>query len=964
MNGRSFRCVCAAGVLLLLVATWFRGGEPIAAQAQARDLAAAYLDGMEALEAADFKHAVDLLTRAIAADDGNADYHRARGVANTLAENFPEAIADLQRALRLRGDDREAKLWLAAAYRMSGDPATGAQYFSVSGVPPNYANMVYNIMAMDYWSSRTHGSYYDREARQQVAVREPVKKLFPEAARTYALRHKTAGPAANTLVQSRMASSMQRGDWMAALNDLNVLRRTAPEDLALRGDVAWCLLGVGDALHAREEFTHVLSVQPLWTAGYLGRARAAAALGDARRAGADVEAATSLGGKTDDAKDALRKLQAPRGGDDAVAAFTRRVESGATTDELVDAALNVHRWFNARRLRYDEGYQDRVWALTDAIRGDAKNADRPEMLGRFLFNARVVPVIWNGPRATEQLRPQSQDERAQEMQRAIESADAALKLNGRHVNAMATKGWALYTLGRSGEAEALADQGLGIEPKAVRVAALKSRILMDHAAEFAAQAAGLRAGRDEVSTEQRVDGVYEVHRHYPPTAAQLAQASALEARAAACEKEAAHLDNTAADVRAHVVPALVKDGEKALGSMFGSVAAARRVFEQAYGYDPDNTAVLKGLADVCKQEKDVRGQRAFALFSEPIQHTTAADPLKAAWESSVRTAWKNASDSLDRAAQIDPADARVPAYRSVVATARSDARAASQQRRAALALEEARARLMGTSFVTANNVPLRLQEPGLAMAVRVQFGDALSSAGQHDEALRTFDANLSLEKRFTINEWVQLMLSAMLPDPQQNPAAAPEAPSLASLLAWSRLGAARAMLALGRPADAQQEFRTIRAYLANWPATAKDRQTMNVVDSWARLGIAQAAYDGKDYDTAFRLLMSGEGWPWGLPADLDSQHKGLSEKVLAARQQGAADEQRARERLSPAELRARGMQDDLAQLEKQRDDLAAELNKPNLPARDRQVLQSSLAELDRLIAARKAALSRGGGSRN
>ena len=77
--------------------------------------------------------------------------------------------------------------------------------------------------------------------------------------------------------------------------------------------------------------------------------------------------------------------------------------------------------------------------------------------------------------------------------------------------------------------------------------------------------------------------------------------------------------------------------------------------------------------------------------------------------------------------------------------------------------------------------------------------------------------------------------------------------------------------------------RPFRAYLASWPPTAKDRETMYVVDSWARLGIAEAAYAARDYDGAFQLLMSGEGWPGRLPEELTRQRKALSDKVVDAR---------------------------------------------------------------------------------
>ncbi len=140
MNARVLAPLRRAGAFFLLP---FCIVAALAAEPPAREMAAAYIEGVEALEATDYKRAVELISRAIAADEENSDYFRARGVANTLAENFPAAIADLQRALRLHGDDREARLWLAAAYRMAGDPATGSQYFSVSGVPPTHDGFIW-----------------------------------------------------------------------------------------------------------------------------------------------------------------------------------------------------------------------------------------------------------------------------------------------------------------------------------------------------------------------------------------------------------------------------------------------------------------------------------------------------------------------------------------------------------------------------------------------------------------------------------------------------------------------------------------------------------------------------------------------------------------------------------------------------------------------------------------------------
>ncbi|HRZ86259.1 MAG TPA: hypothetical protein P5287_00440 [bacterium] len=905
--------------------------------AQEREVAAAYIEGIESLETGDFNKAAGDFDKAIASDDSNADYFRARGVANTLAEKFPAAIADLQRAFKLRPDDHEAKLWLAAAYMMSGDSANGSQYFTTNGVPPNYANMIYNIMARDYWSSRTVGNYYDYEQRRLVETKTTVKTLFPDAAKAYAGRHKAAGAGANKLVAERMKAALARGDWTAAWKDLVVLRRTVPGDVPLRADAATCLLGFGDALHARAEFTHVLCIDPLWGEGYLGRAQAAAAIGDIRRANADLDTAESLGVKAGDVQKKIRGLAktAPAGG--AVEAFAQKVNAGAAWDETVDAALALHRWFNNRRLRYDEDYQDRIFAVSDAIRAKGKDPDRHEMLARFLHNNHIVPAIWNGPRAVEQLRPQSAAEHDAELDRAMASADEALTIDPRHVNALVTKGLIYLTCGNQNAAEKAADQALEIEPRNVRALLLKIRILLDRADQLNAQAAALRAGRTERHRETRSDGEYEVSTYYPPTAEELARAARCDAEAAELRKKAAGLQAGADKVRNEVVPALLKKGKA----------------DKAAALDADRDDVNRGLAEMARKRGDAKAQRMYALMAEPLQHTTAAEQLKTAWEHIGLTDWKNSTELLDAAAAIDPADARVPAYRGVIAAGRQDAAGAARQRTAALALEEARARLMGTSFVAANNTPLWLDELGLTIVVRRQQGDAFAAEKRGGEALAAFAANMAIEKRAAGDDLWTLLPTAMLPDPAAEQNATPAAPSLASLMAWSRLGSARALLALNRPAEAQAEFRAIRLYLANWPATAKDRETMNVVDAWARLGIAEAAVANKDNDAASRELISGEGWPWGLPKELEARKNALIEEFRAGRNRIEEEQMEAQRRMTPDQRREQMRQADMDQFQSQRDQTLRALQDPNLSAADRRALESSLKELDRMTEMQK-----------
>ncbi len=918
-----------------------------------------YVEGIDALDAGDWKRAVASLSRALQADGDNSDYLRARGVAYTLAESFPEALADLQRALKLRPTDREAKLWLAAAYRMSGDPGKGAQHFSIGGeVPADYADMVYNRMAMDYWSSRYQGGYVDRKTHRRVEAKEPVKILFPEAAAQYAKLHRPAGPAAFQLVMARVKANIERSDFAAAARDLRSLRQANLDDPQVVASTAMWLLGVGNAPGARQEYTRALTSQPFWIEGYLGRAQASAMLGDPRRANADLEVAARLGAApVQPLKQRISSLLNRTSSADPTARFDQAVDSGASWDALVDAALDMHRWSNVHRHRYDEAYQDRIRVLHEAIRAEPKNPDRHEMLARFLYNHYRVPRLWNGPRGQgEQVRPQSKGDMQRELGQALQLVDEALRLDGRHVSAIGTKAWLLYTQGNAAAAGSLADKGLALEPKEVRLLRLKAQLLLEAAAALEAQAAALRSGRTETTTERRSDGIYEVRRHYPPTAAQLAEAQALERQAAEYRRAAEQAAQAAKVVEQQTIPALISQGDTAARS--GDLKAARRAYRQALLYQPDHAEAQGKFAGVCQRLGEELNHTVFALLAQPMQHTTAASELKAGWETATRTAWTAAGEALDRAARLDSVDARVPAYRSVVAQGRADPAHAARLRQAALALEEARARLMGTSFLPPAQQVLDPDDIGLTLVVRLQAGGAAGQTGAYQQALDLSRQNLNLEARLAKEDLFRLLPSAMLPDPSGDPGTVPEAPSVASMLAWSRLGAGRSMMALKRMDEAEREFQAVLDYSSTWPATSPGRNTLNVAVSWASLGMAQAAVAAGRWDRAHQILNTGEGWPFGLPADLSTELKSLRDQVAKARFQQQSDVLKADQQLSPRELQKRSIQQTIDSLEKQRADYQAELAKPNLSETDRRYMSQSVQQLDRMIAQRKQALER------
>jgi hypothetical protein len=802
-------------------------------------------------------------------------------------------------------------------------------------LPHDYANLVYNLMAMQYWQSR-----------YQMNMREPTKALFPEAAHEYAQRNRATGAAATEVITAQMKDAIAQGDWALALRDLAQLRENAPDDPVLRGYLAQALVGAGNALQAREEFTRVLCNSPLWVEGYLARAQAHFMLGDNARARADLVVAASMGaGKFDELQRELSKFKLPDATADSMQRFETAVQSDGDFAALVADALEVHRLANMQRQRYDESYQLRIRVLSEAMRDYAHNADYPEALGRFLYNFYQMPVLWNGPRgAGKQVRPQSAVDRDNELKRALDLSDAALQLDPQSANAMATKAWLLRTIKAAG-AEALADEGLKIDPDNVRLLNLKGISLQDRASELEAKASTLRAGHTDSHTENRSDGVYEVTTHYAPTAAQLAEAAQLEEQAKQLRDQAAALLSHSRQVTDELIPSLLKQSRASV----------------AYLHDPDRADVLLQLADQSAKKGDSQAAEIYSLLAQRFPETTASTELKLTWDACQHTAWKAAEGAARQAMQIDPADARGAAYLSIIQANGDtpDPIAARRSRIAALALEEARARLMGTTLLPGNAPSLDLpdlQQAGLSMALRLKAGNAYLAANQPDQAVAPFAENVSLEKRFDAHARVEFVPTAMLPDPAGDANSVPTAPTFASLLGSSRLGLAEAYLQLHKPDEAQAQYTAIRAYLANWPATAPGRESLNIVDSWARLGQAEAAHQGGDDPRALNIVEGMDGWPPGLPAELETRRKQLAD-LLHAQMNGRELENVNRQmNLSPDEARAQSLKQEIAAFQKQRDAMSADLNDPNVSARQRQVEQSSVDQLDQLIAQRKAAL--------
>src|SRR5262249_13899041 len=162
-----------------------------------------------------------------------------------------------------------------------------------------------------------------------------------------------------------------------------------PTDPDARYLVAQSWLDAGRPAKARAEFTIALTNRTAFPAAYLGRAMAAAKLGDARRTRADLEVAARLdGASTAKSRGVIEAELAKQKVDGSVERLLGDLEraagSGVALEQLIALAMSVQKITGEARLRYDEIYQDRLRVLEDAIRANPSSPDRFADLAQYV----------------------------------------------------------------------------------------------------------------------------------------------------------------------------------------------------------------------------------------------------------------------------------------------------------------------------------------------------------------------------------------------------------------------------------------------------------------------------------------------------------------------------------------------------------------------------------------------------
>ncbi|MEK7865604.1 MAG: tetratricopeptide repeat protein [Planctomycetota bacterium] len=751
------------------------------------------VEGIDAIERGQYDAAVVALSAAIQAEPENADFYTARGVAYALSERVAEARKDLERSLKLRPQHDETRMWMASVVAMAGGFGMDTQHYPFATHDP-YESFVRNWTKEYGWPAweASQGKVSDRAKGQRAAA----LAKFPEIARQFASRRK-AQPEMGRALLDRANALCTQGKYAEALQSILPVLERYPEDADVVYVHANALLGVGAPEGAREEYTRVLTWNVNHANAYLGRALAAATLGDDARAKSDLEAAARLDSNATDAyrPNVDRALAAvSRDGRTNAELFTELGGKGQSEwDDLVAAASKVRSAVAARRRVWAETYQDRLRELTWARTASPHDPSRMAELGDFLQkNADVLGERVEPRGSYRTYRYTNDGVRARELALAGQLLDKALSIDPDHVRALAARAALDIRFGLWGDAETRLRRAIDLGGDIPEVLSLFAEVL-EHAAVMKQAAASDLRSVDTWSTWEYIYWRY-------PSQAELDQAEEYE-------RQAQKLLEYAVKV---IEAALAKCEGTAQGCYLkglllwrtGDAAGAKQALIESIRLAPESFDAHKLLATVHSQLGEHAEGLRERMVSTNLIETSAAPYLAAVWAQVRTTRWDGARKTLDAAAAFDPTDPRIAAYFGVVALSEGKHADATGWFRVALALDEAHAKERGYSILPDSSGTLGPEPLGLALAVSRKNAEALLAQGKADDAIRLAGYCLGYEKRVSQWHYASEAASAMLPDANVESDVIPESDNLMGLLLWNRVALGSMLVQAKRWQDA------------------------------------------------------------------------------------------------------------------------------------------------------------------
>ena len=807
------RLECVVACLAAVVLT-----NPIAAAPPDPQGAPAYFDGyhqaMMQLREGQWKEAVATLTETEKLARGDGRLLLARGVARTLMGELADAYSDFDRA-RLQ-DTREPQLWKSVIDCMTNGQlvrqlAGGRGQHWFGGVPghlvqggkdyrTNYASFVVYDMAWPHYLKLAEDKPFDEKA--MAATKARAGRWFANrmlATKDFSSRNFAA--AKSLLARDSLVSARELLDFALAPYPFDADMKSASGDLWLR---------VGRPATARAEYTQALTIAPQLAAAYLGRAEAAAMMGDSGRAELDLKLAQQNG---IDIKPHVFRLvpilsRSVNKDDPAalLAELDQAAEGGAGVAQLVPVAERLHRAMNGRRLRYDEVYQENIRRLDDAARADDKNIDARLSLAEYLLNEldnRGETVEPRRGRVTYRV----QHNRGMEVHRAHFYVEKALAIAPKNPRGLVLKGIVLTEMGQETAAAGVIDEAVRLagagDAAAVRLLAEFRR---RQVARMFSQASALRTPTFTSTShdEHRADGVWRVTTttRYDPTQADLARAASLEAGARQLMQQTRGLMEAAVKLSQGTLPGFLL--QAAYEDWFGTKARALALLREAVRTFPKEIAGHDALADYLR----INGMRDDALEAEAaglqLVHTTGGPLLTRAWINVEKQGFGPLLDMLQRARKLDPGDVRATAYLAEAERDLQDKNKSAALFKVAAALETAR--LAIDEQGVGKNWPRRADDMAALIATHLMLARAAGHFKQDNEEISHYEAVMAMAKRYPPDGRETPMFGSVFITAQANRVPVPATPNGARLASTAFLGAGNWYKARNRNDDAAQCF--------------------------------------------------------------------------------------------------------------------------------------------------------------
>ncbi len=791
----------------------------------------AFLHGLDQLHSLQPAKAISHFDDAIAADDENSNFFTARGAAYVLSEKLEPGAADLQRALKLDPKNVLASRLTRLGWLMAGDQLKASKFHGHGG----HADIDFLIteVGVGYGSAALAArNGFRLETHDQLKVAAALQKL-PTLMRLVASSFQTGDEDASQALFALGVSQIQAREYAAARRCFEAVLAKYPYDWTARYYFARCVLETGDPEAARGELTYLLCWSRFLPEAFAARALCAARQNDIARAERDLSAAKRLDpAKAAEEEEAVAQAQsqASPAGAEADAAHWDRLLADArkevTFADLTASALELRRSVDARRRRWDEIYQDRLFELVSAARAKPGDADRLADAAEFLRESQRVLSLQVAPNTSPHgLRRQTEETAQHEIELAFALAEEGLQANPQHARSWAVKSAILlHTYGRLTEAEKSAEYAIQFDPQLIAGHMALSDCCKEYAARLRERAAALRAPKPMTRSVRIVDSQGNFVRtdsetyYVPASPEELALAAECDRQAELYEqKEQVCLNNALAAAKGTpqepfywaLLLYLKKDYQGARGWL-----------EKAVAQNPEDPIMRHRLASCLKALKlDDESTDEFARAVN-LQHTTGEVWLAVAWTKLERNSWKDAAAAIRRARDLDPADARAAAFQAILEEFGSkDAAAAEAAVMTAMAQEEARAQANRTTFLKADDASrvLAPDDVGLTMMLRLKAGKRLF-ATKPAAAAAFYLATAGLEP--LISEWnlAKPVATAMLPFPDRDPQQIPAPPPLVAVLKNNRIYAGQALLNAKRGPEAAAQFAAAENFANRLPA--------------------------------------------------------------------------------------------------------------------------------------------------